>query len=75
MPDTDRLFYGFMLIMSLCILGLLISLIGCTGPIQSRPFARVFCDPLSVTISERSKDPCELEHWENQRFAKEGLGG
>ena len=75
MIDADRLFYGFMFIMSLCILGLLISLIGCTGPIQSRLFAPALCDPLSVTTADRSKDPCELEHWENRRFTKEGFSG
>ena len=75
MLDTDRLFYGFMLTMTLCILALLISLIGCTGPLQIGPRAPTYCDPLSVTVTERAQDPCELEHWENQRFAKEGFGG
>ena len=75
MLDTDRLFYGFMLTMTLCILALLISLIGCTGPLQIGPRAPKFCDPLNLSIADKAQDPCELEYWEDQQFAKEGLGG
>jgi hypothetical protein len=53
-----------MFIASACIVSLIVSLMtGCVGPLQTT------CDPLSVTVTERAMDPCELEFWEDEQFA------
>ena len=72
MTQTDKIFYCFMLCASLCILALLLSLVGCTGPLQHKRGTIIECDPFSVIITDRAMDPCELEYWEDEEFAKRG---
>ena len=76
MTQTDKIFYSFMFVASAVIVALLLSLVGCTGPLQHKRGTITECDPMSVTITDRAMDPCELEYWEDQQFtARERAGG
>ena len=68
MIDIDKIYWSFMCAASFVILALVISLVGCVGPLRNQPATT--CHPLSVTITERVQDPCELEYWEEQQLAE-----
>ena len=75
MTTTDKIFYTFMFIASAVIIALILSLTtGCVGPLQPGPARISECDPLSVTVTERAMDPCELEYWEDEQFASRDDG-
>tara|TARA_Y100001951_G_scaffold84839_1_gene74457 strand:- start:169 stop:360 length:192 start_codon:yes stop_codon:yes gene_type:complete len=62
MTYSDKIFYTLMLTINLMILGLMVSIFGCTGPLQNQPGQSI----------DRAMDPCELEFWEDEEFAESG---
>ena len=69
MTHTDKIFYAFMSVMTMAILLLLFSILGgCAASTAARPAPLVDCEP--VGLPDKAMDPCELEYWEDQEFAK-----
>ena len=71
MTHTDKIFYAFMVAITMTILLLLFSILGgCAASTAARPAPLVDCEPVGLT--DKAMDPCELEYWEDQEFAKRG---
>ena len=72
MTQTDKIFYAFMVAITMTIMLLLFSILGgCAASTAARPAPLVDWEPVGLT--ENAMDPCELEYWEDQQFA--ALGG
>ena len=71
MTQTDKIFYAFMVAITMTIMLLLFSILGgCAASTAARPAPLVDCEPVGLT--DKAMDPCELEYWEDQEFAKRG---
>ena len=72
MAMTDKIFYTFMTACLAVIIGLSVSIIqGCmtaTRKVHPEVSTKITCIPQI----DRAMDPCELEFWEDEEFAKRG---